>query len=112
MWGGGGAPTQEQVLSVSLHKFPERQKQKGKDIATLVEAVCSDVIFGTEKWLSSDVSSSKFFDSTLGYDDHRNDRADNPQGGVLIAAKKELQLHDVKRSKDAELISGTIKVAN
>ena len=44
-----------------------------------------------------------FFDSSLGCDVHRNDRADNPLGEVLIAAKKKLQLHDVKRSEDAEL---------
>ena len=46
-----------------------------------------------------------------GYNVHRNDRPDNPHGGVLIAAKKDLELHDVKCSKEAELISGTITVS-
>ena len=40
---------------------------------------------------------------------HRNDRPDQPHGGVLIAAKKDLELHDIQSSKDFELISGTIK---
>ena len=86
-------------------------RKKGKDIATLVETVCPDVILGTETWLSPDVCSSEVFDDSLGYDIHRNDRSENPHGGVLIAAKKDLELHDVKCSKDVELISGTINVS-
>ena len=42
---------------------------------------------------------------------HRNDRPDNPHGGVLIAAKKDLELQDIKCSKDLELISGTVKIS-
>ena len=86
-------------------------RKKCKDIATLVETVCPDVVLGTETWLSSDISSSEIFDGSLGYDIHRNDRTDNLHGGVLIAAKKDLELHDVKCSKDVELISGTIGVS-
>ena len=76
-----------------------------------METVCPDVILGTEKWPSPEACSSEVFDKSLGYDVHRNDRPDNPHGGVLIAAKKDLQLHDVKCSKEAELISGTITVS-
>ena len=86
-------------------------RKKGKNIATLVETVCPDVILGTETWLSPDISSSEIFDECLGYDVHRNDRPDNPHGGVLIAAKKDLELHDIQSSKDLELISGTIKIS-
>ena len=42
---------------------------------------------------------------------HRNDSPDNPHGGVLIAAKKDLELHHIQSSKDLELISGTIKIS-
>ena len=86
-------------------------RKKGKDIATLMETVCPNVILGTETWLSPDVCSSEVFDDSLGYDIHRKDRSENPHGGVLIAAKKDLELHDVKCSKDVELISSTINVS-
>ena len=42
----------------------------------------------------------------------RNDRPDNPHGGELIAAEKDIELHDIKCSKDVELISGTVKISN
>ena len=42
---------------------------------------------------------------------HRTDRPDNPHGGVLIAAKKDLELHDIQSNKDLELICGTIKIS-
>ena len=86
-------------------------RKMGKNIATLVETVCPDVILGTETWLSPDISSSEIFDKCLGYDVHRNDRPDNPYGGVLMAAKKDLELHDIQSSKDLELITGTIKIS-
>ena len=77
-----------------------------------METVCPDVILSTETWLCPEVCSSEVFDKSLGNDVHRNDRPDNPHGGVLIVAKKDLELHDVKCSKEAELISGTITVSN
>ena len=86
-------------------------RKKCKNIATLVETVCPDIILGTETWLSPDICSSEIFDECLGYDVHRNDRPDNPHGGVLIAAKKDLELQDIKCSKDLELISGTVKIS-
>ena len=49
--------------------------QKRKNIATLVETVCPEIILETETWLSPDISSSEIFDERLGYDVHRNDRA-------------------------------------
>ena len=85
---------------------------KCKNIATLVETVCPDIILGTETWLSPDISSSEIFDECLGYDVHRNDRPNNPHEEVLIAGKKDLELHDINCSKDVELITGTVKISN
>ena len=62
-------------------------------------------------WFSEDVCSSEFFDTSLGFDIHRNDRASDPHGGVLLAVKKDLELNNVKKSKSLELISGTIKTS-
>ena len=42
---------------------------------------------------------------------HRIDRPDNPHGGVLIAVKKDIELNDIKCSKDLELISGAVRIS-
>jgi hypothetical protein len=56
-------------------------------------------------WLvfSENVCSSEFFDTSLGFDIHRNDRASDPHGGVLLAVKKDLELSNVKKSKSLEV---------
>jgi len=84
-------------------------KKKAKHISTLIECTRPDVIIGTETWLSSDVNSSEIFEESLGFDVHRNDRPDNPHGGVLLAVRKELNVTDVKRSSTVEMITGSIK---
>ena len=94
-----------------LYSLKYSARKKCKNIATLLETVCPDIILGTETWLSPDICSSEIFDECLGYDVHRNDRPDNPHGGVLIAAKKDLELQEIKCSKDLELISGTVKIS-
>jgi hypothetical protein len=43
-------------------------RKKGKDISALVESVQPDIIMGMETWLSEDVCSSEFFDTSLGFD--------------------------------------------
>jgi hypothetical protein len=47
----------------------------------------------------------------MGFDVHRRDRISDAHGGVLIAAKQDLQMVDIIRSKDTELISGSIKLS-
>jgi hypothetical protein len=37
-----------------------------------------------------DCCSIEFFDTSLGFDIHQNDRASDPHGGVLLAVKKDL----------------------
>jgi hypothetical protein len=51
-------------------------RKKGKDISALVESVKPDTIMGTETWLSEDVCSSEYFDTS--------------HGRVLLAVKKDL----------------------
>ena len=46
----------------------------------------------------------------LEYDTQRRDRPGNPHGGVLIAAKKFLQLGDIKASSGIEHLSAPVKV--
>jgi hypothetical protein len=40
----------------------------------------------------------------------RRDRPKDPHGGVLIAAKKQLQLGNITKSKDIELIVGSVSL--
>jgi hypothetical protein len=72
-------------------------RKKGKDISALVESVQPDIIMGTETWLSEDVCSSEFFDTSLGFNIHRNDIERDPHGGVLLAVKIDLELSNVKK---------------
>ena len=54
-----------------------------------------DIIIGTETWLDKDFACSEILSSSLGYDIQRRDRPQDHHGGVLIAAKKALQLVDI-----------------
>ena len=75
-----------------------------------MEATSPDIIIGTETWLHSDINSSEFLNPSLGYDIHRNDRASDPHGGVLIALKQNMEFTNVTKSKTVELISGTLNL--
>ena len=84
-------------------------RKKSKYISTVIETIKPDIIFGTETWLSDDIPSSEVFDSSLGFEVHRNDRPSNPHGGV-IAVKSEFNMTEVTGSKTSEFISGTLKL--
>lgn len=82
--------------------------KKGKHLEAIIDSCDPDIIIGTETWLNSRVKSAEIIPNFLGYDVHRRDRPDS-HGGVLIAAKKDLELQKVEKSDKVELISGTIK---
>ncbi|XP_053372574.1 uncharacterized protein LOC123561157 isoform X1 [Mercenaria mercenaria] len=79
-------------------------RKKGKDIVILVETISPDVIIGTETWLSSDISSSEFFNPSLGYNVYRNDRKSDAHGGVIIAVKNNLEFTNVTSGSNIEFI--------
>jgi hypothetical protein len=54
--------------------------------------------------------SSEIFPDYYLYDIERRDRPKDPHGGVLIAAKKKLQLGNITKSKDIELITGSVSL--
>jgi hypothetical protein len=68
-----------------------------------------DIIIGTETWLNEDISSYELIANTLNFDIYRRDRLTDAHGGVLIAARRDLMLGNVVKSKTLELISGKIK---
>ena len=84
-------------------------KKKGRDLEALIDSTDPDIFLGTESWLNEHVSSAEFLPSFLGFHIHRRDRSDS-HGGVFIAAKRELGMHDIQRPKDIEMISGTVKL--
>ncbi|XP_071123237.1 uncharacterized protein [Mytilus edulis] len=85
-------------------------KNKRTELPILIETANPDIIIGTETWLSNNIGSREIFPPELGYDVIRRDREKDPHGGVLIAAKNELELSQVSISKDAEMITGKIKI--
>jgi hypothetical protein len=60
--------------------------------------------------LHSDIAYSEFIDPNLGLNVYRNDRASDAHGEVLIAVKKNIEVTNIKKSKNVELISGTIQL--
>jgi hypothetical protein len=69
--------------------------------------------FGFEDFLriiSKTFRSSEIFPYYYLYDIERRDRPKDPHGGVLIAAKKQLQLGNITKSKDIELITGSVSL--
>ena len=79
-------------------------------LEALIESSKPDIILGTETWLDSSIKSSEILPPYLNYDIERRDRPSDPHGGVLIAARNELLLSNITRSKNLELISGTITI--
>jgi hypothetical protein len=69
-----------------------------------------DIIIGTETWLDPTFRSSEIFHDYYLYDIERRDRPKDPHGEVLIAAKKQLQLGNITKSKDIELITGSVSL--
>jgi hypothetical protein len=69
-----------------------------------------DIIMGTETFLDPNIKSSEIFTEYQHFDIARRDRPSDPHDGVIIIAKKELQLEDVSLSKNLQMISGTIKL--
>ena len=81
-------------------------RKKGKLLEAIILDADPDIIIGTETWLDKDFASREILANGLGYDIQRRDRPQDHHGGVLIAAKKALQLSDIFCSQEVELISG------
>lgn len=55
------------------------------------------------------ICSAEFFPNFLGFNVHKQTQFDS-YGGVFITAKHELEMHDIQKLKDTEMISSTLKV--
>jgi hypothetical protein len=96
------------ILNINFQSL----KLKGRFLESLIETAEPDIIIGSETWLTDDISSEELISNSMNYDVYRRDRLTDAHGGVLIAARKELMLSDVVKSKSLELISGKIKLKN
>lgn len=94
------------ILNINFQSL----RKKGKLLESILETTDADIVLGTETWLDTNIKSSEIFPPYLNLDVERRDRPSDPHGGVLIAAKRELQLGNIIKSDSLELISGTIKL--
>ncbi|XP_063416249.1 uncharacterized protein LOC134697892 [Mytilus trossulus] len=85
-------------------------RKKGKLLEAIIESTEPDVIIGTETWLDPNIKSSEIILDYFHYDTERRDRPKDPHGGVLIAAKQTLQLGNIIKSTEIELLTGTINL--
>ncbi|CAC5360010.1 unnamed protein product [Mytilus coruscus] len=85
-------------------------KNKRTELPILIETANPDIIIGTETWLSNNIGNREIFPPELGYDVIRRDREKDPHEGVPIAAKNDLELSQVSINKEAEMITGKIKI--
>ncbi|CAG2232580.1 unnamed protein product [Mytilus edulis] len=100
-------PTPKKQLRLLNINFQSLRK-KGKLLEAIIESTDPDIIIGTETWLDPNIKSSEIFPDYLKYDIERRDRPKDPHGGVLIAAKQTLQLGNITKSGEIELLTGTI----
>ncbi|CAG2253425.1 E1BAP5 [Mytilus edulis] len=100
-------PTPKKQLRLLNINFQSLRK-KGKLLEAIIESTDPDIIIGTETWLDPNIKSSEIFPDYLQYDIERRDRPKDPHGGVLIAAKQTLQLGNITKSGEIELLTGTI----
>lgn len=97
---------QLRILNINF----QSARKKAKLLEAIIDDTDPDIIIGTETWLDSSISSSELLPPYLGFDIHRRDRVTDAHGGVLLAAKKDLQLGEVELGKDVEIISGSIQL--
>ena len=96
-------------LPILIVNFQSLRK-KGKLPDAIIIDSDPDIIIGSETWLDKSIASSEVLPNDLGFDIQRKDRLQYPHGGVLIAARRDLQLRNIHCSETIELISGTVTV--
>ncbi|CAC5419257.1 unnamed protein product [Mytilus coruscus] len=87
------------ILNINFHSL----MKKGKLLELIIIDTDPDIILGTETWLDDTI-----LPNDLDYIIQRRDKPTDRRGVVLIAARKHLQLQNVYKSKDIEMISGVI----
>ena len=85
-------------------------RNKVRNIDVLIDTIKSDIRLGTKTWLSDEIESTYFFNPSLGFNIYRLDRPADPHGGVLIAVKNDIEVTNIERHSELELIKGIIKV--
>ena len=109
--GGNKTCRQAKGLRILNINFQSLRK-KGKLLESIIMDSDPDIILGTETWLDKNIASSEILPQELMYAINRRDRDDDAHGGVLIASKRHLEIHNIQKSADIEMISGDININN
>ena len=88
-------------LRILVINFQSARK-KGKNIDVLVQSAHPDISLDTKTWLSPN-SYTLYIDML--------DRHNDPHGGVLNAVKKDLEMTNIQKGKEVELITGTVNIS-
>ena len=115
------------ILNVNF----QSAKKKGKFLEEVIESTDPDIIVGTETWLKEEFKTAELIPNHMEYDVYRRDRPkeeniitkpkaakgrrrhkNKAYGGVLLAAKRELEMGEIEIAKNIELISGAVKLRN
>ena len=97
-----------QSLKLLILNFQSLWKKRAQ-FSNTASHLNSDIIIGTETWLTPDIKNSELLLDE--YDIFRRDRATRG-GGVLIAVRKSLGCEQISQSKDSETIFCKIKLRN
>ena len=85
-------------LRILIVNFQSLRK-KGKLLEAIIIDSDPDIIIGFETWLDKSLASSEVLPNDLGFDIQQRDRLQDPHGGVLIAARRDLQLRNIHCSE-------------
>ncbi|KAK6177784.1 hypothetical protein SNE40_015818 [Patella caerulea] len=99
---------QKRALKILNVNFQSIGK-KGDLLEAMIDVTDPDIILGTETWLDGNVASTEFLPDRMGYKVARKDRPTDPHGVVLIAAKNEILMTDIK-TYSSEIISATLSL--
>ena len=82
---------------------------KKAELGCVINSTDTDIITGTETWLSTSVSSSKFFHTE--YTVYHRDRTGD-YGGVVLAHKSSYNSHQLSLDSDCEIITCQIDLSD
>jgi len=84
---------------------------KRTELTNLINEKQSDIIFGSETWLTPNINSTEFFPT--GYTLFLRDQSDG-YGGVLLAFKNNLTVveHQIENTNSCEIIACTLRYGN
>ena len=86
-------------------------KNKKAGLCVLLESEKTDIVIGTQSWLTFGISNSEIFVNDQGYTPFREDRTTGIGGGVSILIKDTILSAEQKQYKtDCEIVRVTVSI--